>query len=159
MPEDIFLHVARAHGETPQGGEVKVSGYSGNMQGLGKTRLSAAAMIFRNYLDDLESAGGDGGRTAFTCAEPKAVLAALNAGANFESVWLYQIRCKGENRAPCNAWCSQYLVASDRGYGYMLDPALCRQLQRHMPNYGTPRPRPRVQDDEDPSFTMVYNRR
>lgn len=132
---DIYLHVARARAKTIQGGCVTATGYSGKVQGLGKKRLTAAASIFRNYLDELTPNEGSGGKTAFTCAEPKVILDALNHGATPESITLYQIKCNREDRAPCQAWCSQYLIPSSHGAGYILNKYLLKFLKKHMPVY------------------------
>ncbi len=132
MP-DIYLHVARVRAKTPWDGSVTATAYSGNVQGMGRVRLSAAASIFRNFLDELTPDKGAGGKTAFTCAEPKVILEALNNGATPDSIFMYQIKCNREDRAPCQAWCSQYLRKS--GSGYVLRNYLLRHLEKHMPKY------------------------
>ncbi|MFZ6647055.1 hypothetical protein ACO0LO_15130 [Undibacterium sp. TJN25] len=133
--DDIYLHIARARAKTIQGGCVTATGYSGKVQGLGKKRLNSAASIFRNYLDELTPNQGSGGKTAFTCAEPKVILDALNNGATPESINLYQIKCKREDRAPCQAWCSQYLSPSPNGAGYVIDDDVIDHIYKHMPRY------------------------
>ena len=125
MPD---LHRAKVIAQTPQGARLYRTGYSGTQssQHYRLYRLSRAqrhnAAIFHNYLERLtsENGGQGGGKTAFTCAEPQAVLEALMAGATFDSVRVYGIVCDGEHRYPCRAFCSQWLVHVGDGM-YRLD--------------------------------------
>lgn len=127
MPE-LELHVAKVIGRTLQGEEVKTTGFSGNQHGLHyrmyqmSRRERAHAMLFSNYLERLSSdnQGRGGGKTAFTCAEPHAILKALMRGARLDTIRVTHIHCGKDSRRPCSAFCGQYLRRMGNGW-YRLD--------------------------------------
>lgn len=131
MP-DLQLHKAQVVGHTLQGGHVHATGYSGNFssQRYRIYKLSrvarASAAVFCNYLSDLTDQNSQygGGKTAFTCAEPKAVIEALILGATLDSIRVYGIKCGRDSRTPCDAFCSEYLfpVANKSGWYEVVVP-------------------------------------
>jgi hypothetical protein len=126
---ELELHTARAEGTTHQGGRVLTVGYSGNNSSARYrlSRMSRAArgnaMLFCNYLEELtrRNQRHGGGKTAFTCAEPQAIIEALIRGATFESLCVYNIRCHGDERRPCRAFCGEYLYWDGEERCYWLD--------------------------------------
>jgi hypothetical protein len=156
MPD---LHCAKVVAETVQGARVTTTGYSGNRndQHYRLFRLSRAARAnaatFYNYLEQLGYRHGryGGGKTAFTCAEPQAILEALMRGATFDSICVYNIHCDGEPRRPCGAFCSQYLVHGGDGH-YWLD---MNEIQPP-PRGGRRRPRRRVSAPDIHGWREVY---
>ena len=127
------LHSAIATGTTPWGEDVRAKGWSGNQRGAADviyrkySRAERAnAVIFMNFLDRLDVSRG-GGKTAFTCAEPKAIIGALLKGATLSSIRVKDIKCLGDRRTPCTWFCSTYLQSVGNGV-YKIRPWVLKQL-------------------------------
>ncbi|WP_444893873.1 hypothetical protein ACJJIE_05700 [Microbulbifer sp. TRSA001] len=121
------VHKVKVMGLTYSGGNVHTTGFSGNRRSAlddicrkYSRRERASAMFFINYLDKLTGDVGrvGGGKTAFTCAEPQAIIDALLLGATFDSIRVYNIRCSKSPRKPCRAFCGQYLKPTYQGSDY-----------------------------------------